>query len=254
MKISIITINYNNAFGLEKTITSVLCQTYKLIEYIIVDGASTDSSQVVIDKYKSNISYALSEGDNGIYNAMNKGIKLATGDYILFLNSGDILNSNKCIESVVESKFTEDLVICDMVYIKNDERHVWVPEDKLTFDILFHKSIPHPSTLIKRKLFDLIGLYDESLKIVSDWKFFMLAICKYSCSYLRLRIILAEFEGGGISNDPNNYPLISKEKELVVSEYFSAFLNDYTELWAARKQLHKLTNIIRIKNFFRLKR
>jgi glycosyltransferase involved in cell wall biosynthesis len=254
LRISIITINYNNSLGLEKTIKSVLYQTYKLIEYIIVDGASTDSSQVVIDKYKSNISYALSEGDNGIYNAMNKGIKLATGDYILFLNSGDVLNNNKAIESVVEFKCTEDLVICDMAYVDNNERHVWVPEDKLTFDALFHKSIPHPSTLIKRKLFDSIGLYDESLKIVSDWKFFMLAICKYSCSYRRLRIILAEFEGGGISNDPNNYPLISEEKELVISEHFSAFITDYAELHAARKQLRKLRNIIRIKNLFRLKR
>ena len=91
LKISIITINYNNKSGLEKTIESVLQQTYDNIEYLVIDGNSTDGSKDVIKKYKHRISYWVSEPDSGIYNAMNKGGTKATGDYLLFLNSGDVL-------------------------------------------------------------------------------------------------------------------------------------------------------------------
>ncbi len=89
MKLSIITINKNNAYGLRKTIQSVINQTYSNIEYIIIDGASTDGSIDVIKKFEDKIDWWASEPDTGIYNAMNKGIKIATGDYCQFLNSGD---------------------------------------------------------------------------------------------------------------------------------------------------------------------
>ena len=191
MKISIITINYNNAVGLEKTINSVVQQNYKL-EYIVIDGGSTDGSQVIIERYKTNITHSLSEQDSGIYNAMNKGISLATGDYLLFINSGDILTKNTAIQEVVNRQCAEDLIICDLVYIKDGKKQIWIPENKLRFDSLYHHSIPHPSTFIKRALFDLIGPYDESLKIVSDWKFFMLAICKHNCTYKRLPFAITE--------------------------------------------------------------
>lgn len=250
LKISIITINYNNKTGLERTVNSVINQSYEHIEYIIIDGSSTDGSKAIIKKYEERIAYYLSEPDTGVYNAMNKGIRASTGKYLLFLNSGDVFIENNVIERVVETRCAKDLIICDLIYLKKGKKYLWHPEEKLTFDTLYSKSIPHPSTLISRKLFDLIGLYDESLQIVSDWKFFMLAICKYNCCYKRLSIELAEFSDGGMSTDPDNYPIIVSEKRAVAQEYFPAFLPNYFELLTAREQLRNLKFVTNLKKVF----
>lgn len=238
---------------MEKTVNSVARQSYKHIEYIVIDGFSTDGSQAIIKNYKENIAYSVSEPDNGVYHAMNKGISVATGDYLLFLNSGDIFVEDNVIERVAETRRTEDLIICDLVYVSSGKKYIWYPDEKLTFGTLYSKSIPHPSTLISRELFGLIGVYDESLKIVSDWKFFMLAICKYNCSYARLSIQVAEFADGGMSTNPANYPIIVTEKKSVAQEYFPAFLPDYLELLAAREQLQKLKFFINFKKILGLK-
>ena len=104
MKFSIITINYNNKDGLEMTINSVLGQSFQGFEYIIIDGGSTDGSIDIIKKYESRIDYWVSEPDNGVYNAMNKGIRKATGDYINFMNSGDAYHSSSALGTVVIMK------------------------------------------------------------------------------------------------------------------------------------------------------
>ena len=100
-KISIISINYNNKEGLRKTVESVVNQTYKNFEYIVIDGGSTDDSTDILDEYHEKINYIVSEPDSGIYNAMNKGIKVAKGDYLLFLNSGDCLIDQFVIQKVI---------------------------------------------------------------------------------------------------------------------------------------------------------
>ncbi|WP_162926615.1 glycosyltransferase family 2 protein [Pedobacter chitinilyticus] len=250
MKISIITINYNNAAGLEKTVNSVIDQTYEFIEYIIIDGGSDDGSTDVLAKYQNKIAYSISERDNGIYHAMNKGIHKSSGDYLLFLNSGDILFKSNSIEDAVKQGFDCDLVsgnmLCDNDGIKRD----WIPDDKLDFALFYHNTIPHPSTFIKRTLFDLVGLYDEALSIVSDWKFFFLAYCKFNCSYKHIDVFIAEFMEDGISSNPLYRPKMKKEQEDVISENFAAFVPYYEELLDARKKLRKLRYTIKIKKFF----
>ena len=109
-KISVITINYNNKEGLEKTIESVVNQSLQDFEYIVIDGNSTDGSQEILEKYTAKISHAVSEPDTGIYNAMNKGIKAATGEYILFLNSGDEFYATQSLEKAAEHLTGEDII------------------------------------------------------------------------------------------------------------------------------------------------
>ena len=115
-KLSIITVNKNNAEGLRKTIESVVCQTFKDFEYIVIDGASTDESVAVIETYLANVTYWVSKPDRGIYEAINKGIKVAVGEYCLFLNSGDYLSSDSILEKAFSYGFFEDIVYGDVIF------------------------------------------------------------------------------------------------------------------------------------------
>lgn len=248
-KISIVTINYNNANGLRDTIESVLAQSYEAIEHVVIDGASTDGSQAVLEEFRPRLGYALSEPDTGIYNAMNKGVRAASGDYLLFINSGDILIDADVIAKCVELGFDKELIIGDLLFINGEETKVWKPAHLLTFDLFCSMGIPHPTTFIQREVFDKVGLYDEHYKIVSDWKFFMLAVCKHDCTYKRIDIVVSGFMEGGISTLESNRPLMLEEREKAIAESFSAFLPDYEELWASRKQLRKLRYTIKIKKF-----
>lgn len=250
MKISIITINYNNALGLDKTINSVIQQTYKFIEYIVIDGGSEDGSADLLTKYQDKIACSVSEKDSGIYNAMNKGIRKSSGDYLLFLNSGDIFSQANSIEEAVKQGFDCDLVSGNMRYDNNGIKRDWIPVDKLDFALFYHDTIPHPSTFIKKTLFDLVGYYDETLSIVSDWKFFFLAYCKFNCSYKHIDVFIAEFMEDGVSSNPSYRPKMKKERENVIQENFSAFVPYYEELLDARKKLRKLRYTIKIKKFF----
>lgn len=204
MKISIITINYNNARGLEKTIFSVVNQTYSSIEYIIIDGGSTDGSKDVIKKYKDKITIWVSEPDKGIYHAMNKGIGFATGDYCLFLNSGDHLLERDTVESIAMCKPYADIVACDLI-ISGYKLEKYVPsKDKLpaTWALINKNFFFHPSTFIKRSLFDS-RKYDEDKKICSDWIFFFESVLYYNASYQHIPIACSKFYAGGISKNGN---------------------------------------------------
>ena len=168
-KLSIITINLNDARGLEKTIESVLSQTSNDFEYIVIDGGSTDGSVDVIQKYKDKITYWVSEPDTGIYNAMNKGILKATGEYCQFLNSGDCLVANNVTELMLS-----DMPECSILYgnmLKDLNGKIFCNEPfrgrEITLLDMFTGTLNHPSAYNKRSLFDKYGLYDESLKIVS---------------------------------------------------------------------------------------
>lgn len=201
MKISIITINYNNRVGLEKTITSVISQTYKDIQYIVIDGGSTDGSKEVIKKHHEYIDYWVSEPDKGIYNAMNKGILKATGDYVLFLNSGDYLISSDIIESISrELDSNEDIVFGLLkTYPSGIIGYTDIHLPLTLLDFFKSSPIPHPASFIKTKLFLKMN-YDESLRIVADWSFFLQAIVFMGCSCKKIEKIITVFEDNGISS------------------------------------------------------
>lgn len=219
MKISIITINYNNKEGLIKTVNSVINQSYKNIEYIIIDGASTDGSAEYIKENVSHFSYWISEQDKGIYNAMNKGIDRTTGEYLLFLNSGDYLAENDVIEKFIGFKPVEDIVYGDVFIVDIDscrERSNYPVKVKLKD--FFNASIPHPATFIKSYLFDKYGLYNENNKIVSDWEFFFKIYQLGECDFRKIELVPTVFNKDGISSSIEGKELHRKERKKVLEK------------------------------------
>lgn len=223
--ISIITINYNNGEGLGRTLHSVVNQTWKEFEYIVIDGGSTDGSKEIIEEYSKDIDYWISEPDMGIYNAMNKGILASKGNYLLFINSGDELFDLNVLDKNIEYIHTEDLIYFDIYLIFSDkEKYHYYPES-INFRTFIEGSIGHPTTFIKRDLFKRIGYYDETLHIVADWKFFLEAIVKFNCSRKKVNAVFSKFYMDGISSI--NEGQVDKERRRVLSKGFWMHLRYY---------------------------
>lgn len=204
MKLSIITINFNNENGLKKTLDSVACQTWYDFEHIIVDGASTDRSVEYVQTYalKSH-PYSviwLSEPDLGIYNAMNKGLRLAHGEYCLFLNSGDWLYDSNVLQKLMDIHLLGDIIMCNSIDTQGNVRYIKNPEDISLFTFM-DETIQHSgSTFIRKDLFAKYGLYDETLKIVSDWKWFLYSVGLGRASLQGVDVLLSYFDVTGISS------------------------------------------------------
>lgn len=223
MKLSIITINYNNRDGLQKTIDSVVKQTWRDFEWIIIDGGSTDGSKELIEQYQDNFAFWCSEPDKGIYNAMNKGIDHAVGEYLQFLNSGDVLYDEKVLEEVFSLGLTDDIISGNAVRMDNNAI-VRENIENLHWQILFG-TIDHQAAFIKRALFDEIK-YDESLKIVSDWKFWMETIVLRNVSVKRIKVLVCKQDMTGISFNEKNYQLQIEEREKVLRSFFPPIIYD----------------------------
>lgn len=244
MLISIITINFNNLEGLKKTVQSVFEQTYKNFEYIVIDGGSTDGSAAYIEKHKDNIDYWVSESDTGIYNAMNKGIKVAKGEYLLFLNSGDHFYENSVFEKNYKFIKEYDLIYFNIKVIAGKKEYVKNSPNYLVFSYFMKDTLPHQATFIKASLFDKVGYYDENLKIVSDWKFFIECICKFNATYLKVENTLATHYLDGISAVPENWPIILDERNKVLDSGFKVFIDDGRQLIEYRKKFTELSILI----------
>lgn len=240
-KISIITINYNNLEGLKKTIESVINQTWEDFEYIIIDGGSSDGSSAYIESQSDNIDYWVSEPDSGIYNAMNKGIKIATGEYLLFLNSGDHLYSDEVLDRNRQYIANHDLVCFNLLVVGKVTSEIVLLPEKLRFSYFFEGgTLCHPSTFIKKSLFDIVGLYDENLKIVSDWKFFIIALCKFNATYYYVDTVFSTFYSGGLSTLDENKSLMVEERNKVLNEDFFIYLNDLKENFVLKRIIRNL--------------
>lgn len=218
MKLSIITINFNNSLGLEKTIRSVISQTFCDFEYIIIDGNSTDGSVDIIIRYSDKINYWISESDSGIYNAMNKGIRQAKGEYILFLNSGDSFKNHESIEYSQFYLFSQDIIYCNLCLVFERSCTVKIYPDKLSMKYFLDDALPHPASFIRRTLFDKYGYYDESYKIVSDWVFFFNVIVLKDGTYKHVNKSISLFTVDGISSNMDNYKTILSEKRHFYNE------------------------------------
>lgn len=231
MELSIITINRNNANGLEKTIRSVLSQTYQGFEYVVVDGASTDRSVEVLqcllgaDAEASSayveVTYMdrchlvkwISEQDTGIYNAMNKGIKKSHGDYLLFLNSGDFLVDPNVLEKVFCEDYVEDL-LCARCNVSEYGKVVWtspVVPQTITLGWLYFHGLMHQSTFIRKELFNRIGLYDESFKWLADIQFWYKAIIFGDATTLPIDVITSDYNHEGASSVIGDNPRFKQE-------------------------------------------
>lgn len=221
--ITIITINFNNCDGLHKTIESVVNQTYTDYEYIIIDGGSTDGSVEVIKQHADKISYWVSEPDKGIYNAMNKGIAKANGEYVNFMNSGDAFHDEEVL-SRIQPYLNKDIVSGKNYY--ENGLHGFYKEE-ISLSDLFKGTLPHQATFIKRELLDKYP-YDESLRIVSDWKFFIEALIFGNATFSNIEMIVCDFDGNGIS--ARQTVLMNKERDRVYEQLLPRrIIKDYKE-------------------------
>lgn len=240
--ISIVTVNLNNSCGLEKTIASVISQNYSQIEYLLIDGGSTDESVAIIEKHSNHLTYKVSEPDNGVYAAMNKGVKKATKEYILFLNSGDVFYSGSSIQQLAGVSNGHDFIYGDLIV--REGTHDWVKSypSNLSFSYFLKDSLPHPCTLIKRSLFASIGMYNEKLKIVSDWEFFVNAICRYNATYKHIDQPIAIFSFHGLSSKSENQELLWHERDTILKKGFGMFLTDYSHHQKVEESLNLIMN------------
>ncbi len=229
VKLSIITINYNNNVGLIKTIESIINQTWQEFEYIIIDGGSTDGSLETIAKYKDHIDYYVSEKDNGVYDAMNKGINIAKGSYINFMNSGDFYFDNTILEAIHEKLDLKVGVAYGNSFYFNEEGYDRVEKtpSELSFSHFFTSGINHQASFIKRDLFFKYFMYNTEYKICADWEFFLYAICKRNEPYLHLNKTICYYDFSGISANPANLNTYYQEREEILRKYFPLFYDDY---------------------------
>ena len=252
MKLSIITVNYNNIEGLKKTLESVSIQNRKDFEFILIDGGSTDGSKELIEANKQHFSYWVSESDKGIYHAMNKGVKVAKGDYLFFLNSGDDFIDMNSLEKISTHLTGEDIVYFNINQIKRGVVKIKKTPAMLSFNYLHHDLPPHQSTFIKKQLFDNLGYYDEDLKIVSDWKFIIIALIKHNATYQYIDDVFTNFYHGGISTHENNKALIERERASVLNTEFPILMNDLKYKFKLERILRGLRKSKKIQFLIRL--
>ncbi len=223
-KFSIITVCKNAEKSIERTMLSVVTQTYQNIEYIIVDGASTDGTVEIIKRYAGKYSFIkwISEPDTGIYQAMNKGIRMATGDFLNFLNAGDYFVHYNVL-GLVENNLDEGLDViygnCFSINPFTGLGNIWIAPENPDKYFFYISSLPHQSVFYKKELFDDYGLYDESFKIVSDWCFNLKVFCNSSVLKKHLDMVISIYSLDGISSRDNETH--KREREIHIKKNFS---------------------------------
>lgn len=216
--LSIITVNYNDKVGLERTLSSVRSQTCHDFEYIVIDGASADGSAELFFQYANSIDYLVSEKDTGIYNAMNKGISHANGEYCLFLNAGDSLYSEETIEKALrylkDADFISGHTLCTF---ENGKTSTWKAVNHATTQRMMMYSLSHQATFIRTELLKARP-YREDLKIVSDWEQMFYELIIQNKTYKKIDMYVCRFAQGGISS--GNSELREVERKKVLDEHF----------------------------------
>jgi len=244
MLCSIITINYNNAIGLKKTMDSVITQTYQDFEYIIIDGGSTDHAVQLIKENESHVDYWISEKDNGIYHAMNKGIIQAKGEYCLFLNSSDYFYESTSLSRVVKDLNGADIVGANPVFIYGKRFVECIYPKKLSKNFLLRATLLHQATFIKKELFHSVGLYNEQNRIVSDWEFFLKAHVLHQCSFKKSNVALCVFDRNGMSSQKENEVIFKNELRQTIKRLLPNDLEKYDYL---QRNKNNKTTIEKIK-------
>jgi len=239
-QLSIITVNLNNNPGLRRTMESVLHQKYTEYEYVVVDGGSEDGSvqsiREVENSFAGNFQWT-SEPDSGIYEAMNKGIRMAKGEYLLFLNSGDFLVNSMVLEDVFSSSHTADFLLGRCHVSENGSViRTANPPQKITFGYLYHNALAHQSTFIKRDLFEKYGYYREDFRFNSDVEFWYRTIVLQNCTTETLGTIISDYNTDGITAKLADSKEYQREMaEIYAHPHLQLFIPDY-DAWAKERQ------------------
>ena len=218
-KLTIITICYNIKDEIERTCESIVNQTWQDFEWIVVDGGSTDGTGSILKKYADRIDILISEPDKGIYNAMNKGIKLAHGKWLSFMNGGDCFAERDVLEKVFADKeYDADVLYGYMrMFCSNGSSYLQKYPDKVSKLYFYEDVIGHQGAFIRHKLFDKYGLYNEKYRIVSDWEKWII-FAHHKCKFQPLKMLVADFWLGGVGCIMNAKHL--QEKKNVRNEHF----------------------------------
>lgn len=248
MKISIITAVKNGAATIENCIASVLAQTYQEIEHIIIDGGSGDGTLGIIAKYKDKIAKVISETDNGMYYALNKGIKLASGDIIGILHSDDFYAHNKIIENVADVFKRENVDSCfgDLQYVSENNpakivRH-WKACPCLKEKFKYGWMLPHPTFFVKKSVYEKFGYFNTDFKIAADYELMLRLLVKYDTSTYYMPEVIVKMRMGGLSNN-NLINLFIKSYE----DYKAWKVNNLKSNFS----IILLKNLIKMPQFFR---
>jgi glycosyltransferase involved in cell wall biosynthesis len=208
LKISIITVVYNNKRTIKDAINSVLNQTYSNIEYIIIDGNSTDGTMDIVLEFSGRISKVISEKDSGIYDAMNKGIDLATGDVIGILNSDDMYNSLDTLQYIMDLFISDndlDILYGDLVYVKtNDINSIvrkWIGQEYYNNYFEYGNVPPHPSLFVRAHVYNQAGLFNLKYRLASDYEFMLRIFKKFDFKIKYLPILIVKMRLGGATNN-----------------------------------------------------
>lgn len=221
---SVITVVYNNVSDIERTIQSIINQTYSRIEYIIIDGGSTDGTMDIISKYLGSVTKLVSEKDNGIYDAMNKGLKLATGDYILFMNSGDEIYAPDTVEKVFASADEADIYYGETeMFDKNwkslGRRRHKAPKKLTLNSFKYGMSVSHQAIYIKRSIAQPYNT-DYKLSADIDW---ILSALQRARNIVNTRMYVAKYLVGGMSKKKHKESLIERFK--IFSKHYGLIPN-----------------------------
>ena len=237
MLISVITVNLNNLYGLRKTMDSILSQSCQDYEWIVIDGGSIDGSKELIEQNEKHITYWVSEPDGGIFSAMNKGIKKACGDYLLFLNSGDCLADNDIIEYINNCTFNDDFIVGKTCSSRSlppiKQKDNYTTEE--TLERLSVSAFPHQSTFIRINVFQKYGLYREDKQLASDWYLTICALIKGNATVRFIPRIIAVIEPNGISQ--RYHSQLYQEREQLLKE--TPFLYSLMSFYISNKEIVK---------------
>ncbi len=250
MKITVVTVCYNAQKTIERTIQSVLNQTYPDIEYIVVDGASTDNTLSILQNYNDRLKY-ISEKDNGLYDAMNKGVNLATGEYIMFLNADDIFYNDNVVEKFAKECETKqtDLIYGNLAFLKGG--NISIQRHKRLNKIYLIKNTPQqPATFYKKSVFEKVGLFNTDFRIVADQEWFVRAFLNYHISSHWLDETVTIFSTDGLSNNPSHEQKHEAERKKMFSLYFGK--NEFSFYSFVAKYFRSLTEFPLFKGFFRI--
>ena len=228
-KISVITVCFNEIERIESTILSVVEQTYENIEFIVVDGNSNDGTRDILNKYKDKIDTYISEADDGIYDAMNKGVKYSTGDFLYFLNGGDKLFSPETICSIFS-----DLNLIEKVDVIYGNRYLMKKDGNLYYQtqpnsidsifLLINGTIYHQAAFISKNAFNKLGGYNLDYKIASDYDLFVRLKTKLNANFIYVNKTVCVFFSDGISYNPDYFKLNQAERNKIKDENFSWIL------------------------------
>jgi glycosyltransferase involved in cell wall biosynthesis len=222
--ISVITINLNDAPGLQSTINSVRAHDDSLYEHIIIDGGSSDGSVQIIKKLAPGFSFWSSEPDTGVYDAQNKGIKQARGEFLLFLNSGDTVNDGVFRQfSTFKDQHKKAVIYGNSNILKADGTHEkLVPPDNLDLNFWYRNTLNHQAVFFRRDLFERYGPYDTKYRFSADLDLLVRIFKKEPSAFVHFDAFVCHYAETGISARPENYESIIREKEQIVQSHFTA--------------------------------